>query len=183
MLGAIGAWFVDAGHGLIIAIAVNAVLTGVLAFVTLTAARRTGLGAWLAARLRRLDSRDFGESVLRNRPPMPVSAFAATFAGRLLQLLEIGVLFFGVSGHVTIPTALAAEGIHMVGGSLGDLIPNQLGATDAAFTLASQRLGIAAGGGLAIALLAHATQAAWAVIGAIVPLILANRRPLRTGAQ
>ena len=53
----------------------------------------------------------------------------------------------------------------MVGGSLGDFVPGQLGATHGAFALAAPWLGIAVSDAVAVAISLHFQQVLWGVDG------------------
>jgi len=167
-----------AGPGwLALAMAANGAITGALAAAMLAAGRRSRIGGWLAKHWGRFRGGPEFDLALRGRPPLPVAAIAAAFAGRLLQVGQLGVLFFGIAGHVDPLRAFAVEGVHLVGATLGDLIPAQLGASDATFSFSAGALGLPAGGALTIALLAHATQAVWCAAGALAPLLIVWRKP------
>lgn len=56
----------------------------------------------------------------------------------------------------------------------GDVIPGQVGATDAEFYIAAQSLGISAEGAIAISISMHAVQLTWCAIGAWLPLLRAR---------
>jgi hypothetical protein len=59
----------------------------------------------------------------------------------------------------------------MVATSAGDLIPGQLGVTDAAFALAAPALQLSLASAVAVALLSHGVQLAWCAAGALTPLL------------
>ena len=152
---------------LILAVVGNAVVTVAIGFAIIAVRRRTSIGAWLAQRFERFRAAPEVDAVLRARPRVPLAAVALAVLGRLCQVGEIAVLFYAIADHVTVARAFAVEGVNLVGTSLGDLFPGGIGATDAAFTYAGPHLGITPGGGLAIALLLHATQATWCVLSVL----------------
>jgi hypothetical protein len=91
-------------------------------------------------------------------------------AHRAVVLVEMVVLLYALGGRHGPGEALLAQGVGLVGGAVGDFVPGQLGATDGAFALAAPTLGLALADGIAIAVMLHAVQAIWAVIGWTVPL-------------
>lgn len=155
-----------------VAIALNAGVALALGFSLIAVVRRAHVGAWLGRHWKR--ARAFGaelDTALAEEPPVPVRAIAWEFVGRGVQVLQQAVLISCVGGVVGVGSALSAEGIHLVGAAVGDLIPAQLGATEGNFTLAASALGIAAASAAAIALLAHLAQLLWVSVGALVPLV------------
>ena len=162
-------------RALVLAVTANAVLTGAAGIVIVAVRRRTRIGGWLAKRFKRLQAGAEIDQVLRTRPTLPALAVVLALCGRCCQVGEVAVLFYAIAGHVGFTSAFAVEGINLVGTTLGDLFPSGLGATDAAFTYAGPGLGITASGGLAIALLMHATQAVGCVICAFAPAVFFRR--------
>lgn len=154
------------------AIAVNTVLVLGLGLSVLYGGRRVGLGAWLGRLSRRVGrSGTQFDDYLRQGPAIPVRSVLWAFASRLLQLGQYMVLLTAVGGQLGILRGLCTQGIHLVGSAMGDLIPGQLGVTEATYSLWSQALGLDAAAALAIALLAHLAQASWATIGSLAALI------------
>lgn len=107
------------------------------------------------------------DGALRAAPPLPVAPLAAAVAARLVQVTQYGVLVVAVGGAGGVSSALIAEGIHMLGASAGDLIPSQLGATEATFALSAPALGFAAADAVAIAILGRFAQLFWAAVGVV----------------
>lgn len=155
-----------------VAIAVNAVAVLVLGLSVLYGGRRAGLGAWLGRLSKRVGhaGTEFDE-YLREGPAVPLRAVLCAFASRLLQLGQYMVLLTAVGGQFGLIRGLCTQGIHLVGSAMGDLIPGQLGVTEATYSLWSSALSLDAAAGLAIALLAHLSQACWATIGSIAALV------------
>jgi hypothetical protein len=91
--------------------------------------------------------------------------------GRVLQLAEYALALVAITGHAGFTRSLSTFGVAMVGGSLGDSIPAQIGVSDASFAAAAQGLGISTEDALTIALLAHMVQLAWIVFGLLTPLV------------
>jgi len=166
-----GATFIALGPGSLPAfMAGNAVLTGVLGGAILAGGRRSRIGAWLARRWERIRSGPEFDAALISSA-FPWKPLLVTSAARVLQAAELAVLIFAVSGHTSIVRGFIAEGLHLVGATAGDLIPAQMGASEAAYALWAAALGLAPAGALAIALLAHVTQAVWALIGSAAQVL------------
>ena len=172
LLLAIGpSWFV-------LAVAINGVVTFALGMGMLLAAKHWRIGAWLGRRVKRASS--FGADLdvhLMGERLVPWSAIGWELCGRLIQVLQNGILVAAVGGAIGILPAFSSEGIHLVGASVGDLIPAQLGVMEGNFTLAAHALGLAAAAAVSIALLAHLTQLVWVVIGSLVPIAWRARKP------
>jgi uncharacterized membrane protein YbhN (UPF0104 family) len=88
--------------------------------------------------------------------------------GMTCQVLQMQVLATGVGAPGTIGGAFAAQGVHLVMASVAVFVPGQLGAREAAFGLAADALGTTSAAAVTIALLAHASQIALALLGFVV---------------
>ena len=134
--------------------------------------RRAGLGAWLGRLFKRVgkSGSEFDEH-LREGVTIPPRAVLCAFASRVLQFTQYMVLLTAVGGQLGLVRGLTAQGIHLVGSAMGDFIPGHLGVTEASYSIWSQALSLSAGTALAIALLAHLSQAVWATIGSLAALL------------
>jgi hypothetical protein len=151
-----------------IAIAGNAVAALAMGASLALAARRRP-GAWLGRVVPK--ARGFGadlDGVLETERGLPAAAAAWEFAGRLCQVAQNAVLLACVGGAPGLGSALASEGIHLVGAAVGDLIPGQLGATEGNYTLAASALGLPVASAVAIALLAHLSQLTYVLVGSLI---------------
>ena len=161
---------------LIAALATIAAVTGALAlairFATLYAR-----GRWLRRFAPKLGSLidDVRVEIPRLVPLVPLAMFVLS---RALQLASIAVLLFALGADVSIATVLATGGINLVGATLGDMVPGQLGATDATFTMSASVVGLTAASGLSMALAIHVVQLTWMALGLVLELAirLAGRR-------
>jgi hypothetical protein len=102
---------------------------------------------------------------------LPWQAAIATTCGRTAQAAQYGVILHAVGGKATLHGAFLAHGIHLVGATAGDMIPNQLGVIDGVYRAFAEVLGFgeAPARALSIAFVAHMIQlgcAAICVIGA-----------------
>jgi Lysylphosphatidylglycerol synthase TM region len=102
---------------------------------------------------------------------LPVRAVLWEFLGRMFQILQYVVMVGAVGGVFSLRPALIAEGIHLTATTAGDLIPAQLGATEANFALCAHTLNLPVASAVAIALMAHLVQLFW-VLAAVLILSL-----------
>ncbi len=99
-----------------------------------------------------------------------VSSLGWETAARGVQLLECAVALAAV-GHLVGPgETVLANGLLMVGSALGDVIPSQLGATEATLAMGAARVGLTAATAATVALLIHGAQLALALLCASVAL-------------
>ena len=87
---------------------------------------------------------------------------------RSLLAAQIALLASAVDVPGGVVGGLLTVGLHFVGQAVGDLVPAQLGATDGALALGAEALGAPAAALVAAALVFHASQLAWAAVGAVV---------------
>ena len=125
---------------------------------------------------------DFQRAV-RTQPLFPPGAICAALVGRSLQVVQIGALAYAVGGEGTVRAGLLAAGVQLVGMAAGDLVPGQFGATDGAFALAADSLGLSVARALAVPMLVHLAQLTWAVAGLIAPFARPSRGGPRGGPR
>lgn len=94
------------------------------------------------------------------RRSIPWRAFLVSSASRGVQLVQYGIILYAVGGVLTPRSAAITHGIHLVGATLGDLLPNQLGVVDGAYRALAGDLGFAdaPARALSIALVARIAQ-------------------------
>jgi hypothetical protein len=99
-------------------------------------------------------------------------------------VVQYGVLVAAVGGVASVRNAFIAHGIHLVGATAGDVLPNQLGAVDAAYRGFASAIGFAdaPARALSIAFLAHAVQLTCAA-GCIVVAALVRQRVAEPSAS
>jgi hypothetical protein len=150
----------------------NFLVTSALGGGVLLAGRHVGVGQWLGQRFKRDEGwgADFDRH-LRTDELVPLGAVAAVFVGRSLQTLQRIVLLVAVGAGIGLLKGLCAEGVHLVSGSVGDLVPGQLGVSEALYSFTSSVLQLTPSDGVAIALLAHMAQLIWLGVGSITPLV------------
>lgn len=101
------------------------------------------VGRWLET-LRQRFVRSAGPSVApepnRGRR-VPWREALVCSVSRAAQVVQYAVILRAVGGVVTVRSAFVAHGIHLVGATIGDMIPNQLGVLDGAYRTFAADLG------------------------------------------
>jgi hypothetical protein len=118
----------------------TAIASGLLAIL-----RHARIGRWLDRVRRRFVPGAVESPPLdpEERKRVPWRAMLICTAGRAAQVVQYAFILHAVGGTVTLDTAFVAHGIHLVGASLGDLMPNQLGVTDGMYRAFARVLGFA----------------------------------------
>lgn len=109
----------------------------------------------------------------RGLEALPRTIGAATiflFVGRSVQVAQMALLLGVLARVPTLADSLIMEGIFMIGTAAGDLIPGQLGATDAAFSFGASSFAVTASQGLAIAATIHVVQLAMAAVSSLAAM-------------
>ncbi len=170
---AVAAWHGRDFWPLAIGLALNAVACVIGGLGILVLARSVRVRRWLGG----LAKRFFG-SYDEDEPPAPSGSIATAVAlctvGRLVQTAQYGVVVLAVGGVVTSGSALLAQGIHLVGAAIGDLVPNQMGATEGAYRAFAATIGLGSepARAISIALLVRITQLGLALFSLVLPLVL-----------
>jgi hypothetical protein len=157
-------------HGLTIACVVQAITAFVVGGVMLGGARYRRLGGFIARLVRRVSKRgalaiEKAQDIIVRSPSVPLPALGAAVLGRAIQGLQLAILAFGAGAAIGVVPALLAFSVQLVGGAAGDLVPAQIGATDSAFAIAAEPLGIDLPHAISIAIAMHVVQLSWAAIG------------------
>jgi hypothetical protein len=168
VLAALRVWGLS---GFTIAIAIQAATAVGLALFIQTATRQRLVGV-LAGRVSEKAGAALGsyrEAVV-GLPFLALAPLGAAVVNRVILLAELGLLAAGAGAAIGLEPALLALGVQLVGGAAGDVVPGQIGATDASFALAAEPLGIELASAVSIPIAMHALQLTWALIGALVPI-------------
>lgn len=100
----------------------------------------------------------FADMIARE-PARLLMAAGAQLLGRTCQAMQLAVLALSLGAHTTLRAAIMGQAVYLVGAAAGDLVPAQLGATDAAFVMAAGALGFRRPDALAASLALHGVQA------------------------
>lgn len=161
------AWSLPArslGHRtLAAAAAVHGAAIVALGVALIAVVRSRTVGAWVARRFPRTAVHVEGVSAGARLSGLPLALGCFVFH-RAVQAAQITVLL-GALGRWDVTRALALAGAAIVGTTAGVVTPGQVGAVGASLALAAPGLGIGAPQALAVALVLHAAQFAWASVG------------------
>jgi len=122
----------------------NAVATAFLGGGLYVVLRRAKLGGFLGKHFAKMAhfGPELDQHVQENRR-RHLPAFGFVLAGRLVQTLQYGFTFAAVAGSFHFGSMFVAQGIHLIGAGLGDMVPNQVGVSEGAFRYFSKALGLA----------------------------------------
>ena len=123
------------------------------------------------------------QATVRSNHLLPGWPIAAQLVGRVLQIVQYAILAYAVGVPLTLPRALVAQGMNMVGLAVGVLVPGQVGVSEGAFALGADALGTSLAKAISIALLAHVIQVAFIPLGAFLPIIWKVRPPTGEPAE
>lgn len=148
-------------HELTLLLGLNGLATAVLGLVVLFLASRSELGGRLGRKIAFFQP--YAAQIDEATKPLkafPKRAVLFTVTGRIIQAFQYGVILLAIGGHLTVSSALVAQGIHLVGSGLGDMVPNAVGITEAAYRFFAETLGFGddPARAIAIALVARLTQ-------------------------
>jgi len=161
------------GSALALLLAADAVVLAVVASGLLAALRHPRLEKWLERLSRPLGPPgppvrlDVAEAVRR---PLPAGATSICCLARAAQVVQYGAVLRAVGGAWGVRGALLAHGIHLVGSTVGDVVPNQMGIVDGAYRAFARNIGLsdAPARALSIAFLVHIVQLIAAAAGILV---------------
>ena len=178
---------VGSGEGrgpLAIAVFVNMLACTLLASVLLALVRSKRFAAWLGRRFKSFVENHTIADELPAPPGSAARAIAFCGLGRLVQTVQYAVAVKSVGGAASLHFALSAQGIHLVGAAVGDLVPNQIGVTEGAYRAFAHSLGFDAepARALGIALLTRIAQIALAVACLMIATIVARKKERPAGA-
>jgi len=173
----------------------NAIFMGTISAGLLAILWHGRVGRWLEALHRRI-AHVAGPAVVMepNRVRrVPWREAIVCSISRSAQVVQYGVILRAVGGALTVRSAFVAHGIHLIGATLGDMIPNQLGVLDGAYRTFAGDLGFRddPARALSIAFVVHIAQLLCAscciivaaVTGRAAPVRVAGRASARAGAR
>jgi uncharacterized membrane protein YbhN (UPF0104 family) len=104
-------------------------------------------------------------TAMRSLPHFPIGALAWLTAGRFLQVALLAALAHAVGAAFSIAAPFVAQAVLLIGASVADVVPGQIGAYETAFALFSDAIRMSKVNAVAVALLVHLVQATWTVVG------------------
>jgi len=99
-------------------------------------------------------------------------------AGRLVQLVQYGICVVAIGGTSGVVQASLAHGTQLIGASIGDVIPGQVGAVETAYTTFADAIHLTPERVLALPLLIRVTQLSLAVTCLIVATAMGRKKPI-----
>ena len=110
---------------------------------------------------------------------LPARPILATLLGRVLQVVQYGILAVAVGIDTTAVKALVALGLSLVSEAVG--MPGQLGVSDGVFALSAKVFGTTTAKAMSIALLEHVIQVLFVLLGSLTPLVWKAQVPRPQG--
>lgn len=99
-------------------------------------------------------------------------AMAAQLSSRVLQALQLWAAARALGASPSAAQAVLTQAVYLVGAALGELVPAQLGTTDAAFVVAAPALGLTALAAFSATLALHAVQLMFALVAGLLSLLV-----------
>jgi len=160
--------------GLVLA---NGVVAAVIGSSILVVRQRASPGRALGGLFKRLHrfGADFDAAAGASRGELLRSLVWET-AGRVAQIAQCAVALAAIGVPSGVLRVLATRAMLMVGSALGDILPAQLGATEAALVVGAQALALTAAGAATLALLIHGAQFLLGIVCAAVAFGLPGHR-------
>lgn len=157
---ALAAWGLGATP-LAAALAVQGAALLALAAVLIAALRHESVRAWCQRRMPGWEAARGGDD------RVAVGALGWMILQRSLPIAQLGLLL-SLLGAWDPLRALGLGGAAMVGSTVGDAVPGQLGVLGGALALAAPGLGLRPASALAMAVAIHAAQFVWVAFGAVL---------------
>ena len=163
----------------------NVMFQAVVSSSLLAILRDARVGRWLGRMRRHLLPHAAESAPLDpvDRRRIPWKACLVSTFGRAMQVLQYGIVLHAVGGAFSLRNAIVAHGIHLVGATLGDMVPSQIGVTDSAYRAFASDLGFSdePARALSIALVVRTAQLSLAA--ACVVVVALTRHPSPASAS
>jgi hypothetical protein len=156
----------------------NTVVLSVLGFGLLALPRSRRLRGWFEKRFPK-SLASFADRVTTPARVL-LTAFAACFIGRLFQTWQFGVMVEAISGvPISVLSSIDSQGVHLVGATLGDLVPGQVGVVEGCYVYFSPILKLAndSASALAIPLVGRVAQLTLACTSVILAFAIPVSKP------
>ena len=159
----------------------QAVRAGLLTYAAATSALVLGVALFAAVpRVRGLCERvpsvhaalsRFAQILVSARASL-LMALSAQLCSRVLQAWQLWAAALALGITPSLSQAVLAQAVYLVGAALGELVPAQLGTTDAAFVLAAPALGFTAVAAFSASLALHTVQLVVALAAGLASLMV-----------
>lgn len=156
------------------ALATGLLVVGATLFVAAPSVRR-----WLSHVQVLYASLERFAQLLVAAPAALCSALVAQLMGRGIQALQLAVAAGAFGVHFSPWQFPLAQSVYLVGAALGDLVPAQVGTTDAALVLAGPALGLTAAAAFSVIVALRAVQLTMAALSAMTAWVMSRFEPVR----
>jgi hypothetical protein len=135
--------------------------------------------AWLRRRFPRFAQTEALSTYAAPTKRVILVAQASCVLGCCAQTAQYAVVMYAIGGALSPMAGITAQGIHLVGAAVGDLVPGQLGATEGAYRAFASTLGFGAEAARAVSvpLLVRVAQLSLAVACLLVTASLKRQVP------
>ncbi len=156
---------------LLVGIIGHGVVTGAMGAGLILAGRRSLLGSRLGRFFRKGEAwgAEVDEHLGSNENI--VAPLTWITLSRTLRVMQRGALLAAIGAGFGLVPSFVSESVNLVSSAVGDAIPLQVGVTEAAYSIASQTLGITKSDGVAMALIVHVAQIVCVGLGFLSPLL------------
>jgi len=180
--GVLVAWRGSATTALSVAMLGNALACTVLGTLLYAILRGKGLSRWIQRRIPWVARKLAGDKAVAEGAAVSatpgraqiVGSIIAGIVGRCVQTAQFAVVMHAVGGLFTIPAAMTAQAVQIVGSTVGDALPAQLGAAEASYYECASMLGLGSDPARAISIRILVLTAQIGL--AVVCLLVAARR-------
>jgi hypothetical protein len=151
----------------------NGLVAGLLGTGILVVRQRGQPGRWLGAAIRRLQrfGMAFDATAGASRRDL-LRALGWECVARCAQAVQCWVALAAIGQAAGPVRALVTRGLLMVGSALGDILPAQLGATEATLVVGASSLGLTPSSAASLALLVHGAQLLLGLVCTAIALAL-----------
>ncbi len=158
-----------AGRSLAGLLALNGTICLVGGGAVFVLVRSTRLRAWLRKVAARVIKEPAGEGPSTRAS---IKAYLYCVLGRTTQTLQYGVGLLAVGGHFTLTSASTSQGVQLLGSTVGDLMPGQLGAMEGSYSVFSTVLGVSDAQSLSLVWIMRGATIGLALTGMLAAAIL-----------
>ena len=152
--------------------------TGLLLRVVMRSARAV---RWIQGRWpRRAETLGRLHAVARTGHVLALGPSGFLLLGLFVRVFEQYFITRSMGGAPSVLGAISAEGVRLIGASVGVLVPGQLGVREAIFAMSADALGTTVAKATAVAVFTHVVELSLALIGFVALLFFRPRTPFIT---
>jgi hypothetical protein len=172
-VGGVFAWFgPPETHALAIALAINVALVGGIGVFVTTMLHSKKAAAFIVGRLKLGDALKAEVSSAVSESLNLPKGIAWCVLGRTVQWAQFAVFVVAIGGKAGIVSASLAQGIHLIGATAGDMIPNQAATLEGAYVGFADAIHLTADRALALPLLHRVELIALALLCLLISTVI-----------